>query len=250
MTVDTITWIDAWGVTIRSPVTAGTNLILAVQCVYCALLLRGAGSARREGWAWFFAAMALATLAGVPKHGLAHVLDDGVMAWLLWTSNLASGAAVYFAQKATIASRASSRARAVLDRVIGVQATLFLAANAALGPEILLVIAHSAVGLIPVIAAEAMALRRHDERGGWVASGLVVSLLTGLVYVFHLSLGRWFNHVDMAHALMGVSFFLILRGVPDTTRARSNDRWAWEAAYTHPVFPTTPAVVGGVEGSA
>jgi hypothetical protein len=192
--------------------------------------------------------MALATLAGVPKHGFAHLLDDGVMAWLLWTSNLASGAAVYFAQKATIASRAASRARATLERVVAIQAALFLVANAALGPEMLLLIAHSAVGLMPVIAAEALALRRHDEQGGWVASGLLVSLLTGLVYVFHLSLGRWFNHVDMAHALMGVSFLLILRGVPNATRARSNERWTWAAAYMRPVSRTTPSVIVGAEG--
>ena len=246
--MDTI-WIDVWGVTIRSPVTTGTNLILALQCVYCALCLRGEAPERRAGWASFFAAMALAMLAGVPKHGL--ILEGGVRAAVLWTSNLASGAAVYFAQRATIASRTHPSARRSLERVVGAQAALFLAANVALGPEMLLLIAHSAVGLIPVIVCEALARRRGDAHGGWVASGLMVSLLTGLVYVFEVSVGRWFNHIDLAHALMGVSFYLIVRGVAKTSRAcvEVGGR-AWTTARGRPVAAVNLAVVGGAHRGA
>ena len=82
----------------------------------------------------------------------------------------------------------------------------------------LLLIAHSAVGLIPVIIAEALSYRRGISRGMWVAGGLTISMMTGLVYVFGLSLGRWFNHIDIAHVLMGVSFYLILRGAPASGR--------------------------------
>ncbi len=248
--MDTTTWIDVWGVTIRSPVTAGTNLIVALQCAYYARHLRGAGSERRTGWTLFFAAMALATLAGVPKHGLRHLLGGGVLASVLWTSSLATGAAVYFAQRATIASRAQSVTRSRLEWAAGAQAALFLAANVALGPEMLLLIAHTAVGLIPVIVVEALAQRGRDDRGGWVASGLMVSLLTGLVYVFELSLGRWFNHIDMAHALMGVSFYLIVRGVPDASRARVGAGGKWTPARARPLAAGNLSVLGGAEGSA
>ena len=222
--MDATTWVEVWGVTIQSPVTAGTNLVLSIECAYCAFTLRGARSERRKGWALFFAAMALAALAGAPKHGLRHVLDGGPLAVVLWTSSVASGVAVYFAQRATIASRAPRATWQRLERMIGVQAALFMAANVALGPEILLLIAHSAVGLIPVIVVEALARRDGDEHGGWVASGLMVSLLTAFVYVFELSVGRWFNHVDVAHALLGVSFYLVLLGAPDSTHERTRKR--------------------------
>ena len=248
LTVDTTTWIDVWGVTIGSPVTAGTNLVVALQCAYYALHFRGAGSERRTGWTLFFAAMALATLAGVPKHGLRHLLGGDVLASVLWTSSVASGAAVYFAQRATIASRAQSVTRRHLERVAGAQVALFLAANVVLGPEILLIIAHTAVGLVPVIVVEALARRGGDERGGWVASGLMVSLLTGLVYVFELSLGRWFNHIDLAHALMGVSFYLIARGVPDTSRDRVGAREEWAPPHVRPVARVNLAGMGGAQG--
>ena len=248
--MDTTTWIEVWGVTIRSPVTAGTNLILALQCAYYALYLRGAGSERRTGWTLFFAAMALATLAGVPKHGLRHLLGGDLLASVLWTSSLASGAAVYFAQRATIASRTQSATRRRLEWVVGAQAALFLAANVALGPEMLLLIAHTAVGLIPVIVVEAFARRGGDGCGRWVASGLMVSLLPGFVYVFQISLGRWFNHIDVAHALMGVSFYLIVRGVPDTSPARVKAGGEWTTVRARPVAAGNLAVVGGAQGSA
>ena len=218
------TWIEVWGITITKPVTAGTNLLLALQCVLCARWLRGDGPARRVWWGRFFAAMALATLAGVPKHGFAYLLGDAAFDAMLWISSLASGAAVYFAQRATIASRVPRHARRAFERVAEVQAALFVGANGGLGPEMTLLIGHTAVGLLPVIAVEAVARWRGDGDGARVAVGLIVSMLTGLVYALELSLGRWFNHVDLAHALMGVSFYLILVGVRSATPARVERR--------------------------
>lgn len=211
MSVDT--WIEVSGVTIAAPVTAGTNLLLAVQCALCAHRLRGGGSTRRTWWGGFFAAMALATLAGVPKHAFAHLLTDSVYNAILWTSSIAGGAAVYFAQRATIASRVAPLARRTVERVTEVLAVLFLGVSLAVGPEMMVLVGYTAVGLLPVIVAEAAARLRGDRCGAHVAAGLIVSMLTGLVYGFELTLGRWFNHIDLAHVLMGVSFYLILTGV-------------------------------------
>jgi len=206
------TWIDVGGLTVRAPVTAGTNLLLAIQCAVYAFRGRDAPSERSRRWADFFAMMALATLAGVFKHGARHLLASDLLTVVLAVSNLASGVAVHAAQEGSLVSRVSvqrvGRARLLID----LQVALHVAANIVLGPEITLLILNTAVGLLPVIVVEAAG--RGRERGGvLIAGGLSLSLLTGVVYAVGLSLGPWLNHIDIAHVLMGGSFYAIERGV-------------------------------------
>lgn len=204
-------WIEVGGLTIRAPVNAGTNLVLAIQClVYYRHLRQGPGD-RSRFWALFFAGMAVATLAGVAKHGLRHLMSPHWLLIVLWTSNLGSGVSTYFAQRATIAS-SPHHGRSRLERLVLAQLGVFLATNLAFGPEITLLIANTVLGLVPVIVIEARRALGGHACGGWVASGLAVSILTGAVYILGLSLGPGFNHIDIAHALMGVSFYLILQG--------------------------------------
>lgn len=206
------TWIEIGGVSIRSPVTAGTNFLLAVQCLVYFVVRRSRRSPRARGWGGFFALMSLATFAGVLKHGARHLLSELALITVLAVSNVASGAATYLAQEATIAAHAPQRLQARLRLLVDVQLALFLAVNVIFGPEILFLIVNTAVGLLPIIAVEA---RRHDviEGGGLVAGGLALSLLTGLVYLVELSAGPWMNHIDIAHVVMGVSFLTIHRGL-------------------------------------
>ena len=155
--------------------------------------------------------MAIATLAGALKHGFEHQLSETGFLLVLWVSNVASGIAVYHAQRATSVTHAPEHLKRRFDRLFQMQFFLFLAGNVALGPQILLVIVNMAVGLLPVIGVEAMALRRGYPGSGWVVGGLSLSTLTGAVFLTGLSIGRWLNHIDIAHVLMGVSFWLIVR---------------------------------------
>ncbi len=206
------TWIEIAGFAVRAPVTAGTNLFLAVQCFLYFRSLRAAPAERSRLWSGFFLMMALATFAGVFKHGFQHELSETALVLLLWASNLTGGVSTYYAQRATIAAHAPKHLRCRLDRLPQAQLLAFLCANVALGPEMLLLVVNTAAGLLPVIAVEATALRRGDRSGGGIASGLSLSIMTGVVYVMGLSVGPWLNHIDIAHLLMGVSFFLMVRG--------------------------------------
>ena len=202
------------GILVAKPVSAGTNLLLCVQCALLYRRRRRAPDERARLWGSFFLWMSIATLAGVPKHGFAHLLSDAGYATVLWISNGAGGLSTWFAQRATISSHVSPGRRRCLEGVVGAQLVVFLAGNALLGPAIFLLIAHTAIGLVPVIAAEARAARRGRAGAGWVAAGLSVSIGTGIVYVAGLSLGPWMGPVDIAHVLMGVSFALIAVGCP------------------------------------
>jgi len=205
------TWVEIGGLAIRAPVTASTNLVLAVQFVLYFRSLRAGPGARAKLWGGFFSMMAISTFAGVLKHGFQHELSETGLLLVLWVTNVAGGIATYYAQSATAVTHAPERLRRRFDRVFQIQFLVFLAGNVALGPEILLLVVNIAAGLLPVIVVEVMALRRGHPGSGWVVGGLSLSILTGAVYVLGLSLGPWLNHIDIAHMLMGVSFWLIVR---------------------------------------
>ncbi len=205
------TWIEIGGFVIRAPVTAATNLALAVQCALYFRSLRAGLGARSRLWGGFFSMMAIATLAGVLKHGFQHELSETGLFLVLWVSSLTSGISTYYAQSATAVVHAPEHLERRFLRLFQIQLFLFLAGNVALGPQTLLLVVNAAVGLLPVIGVEAIALRRGHPGSGWIAGGLSLSILTGAVYVLGLSVGPWLNHIDIAHMLMGVSFWLIVR---------------------------------------
>ena len=205
------TWMEIGGFVIRAPVTAGTNLVLAVQCILYFRRLRARHGARSRFWGGFFAMMAIATSAGVLKHGFQHELSETSLLLVLWVSSVTSGIATYYAQRATAVTHAPEHLKRRFDRLFRIQFFVFLVGNVALGPQMLLLVVNMAAGLLPVFGVEAMALRRGHPGSGWIVGALSVSILTGSVYVAGLSIGPWLNHIDMAHVLMGVSFWLIMR---------------------------------------
>lgn len=206
------TWIEIGGIVMRNPVSAVTNLVLAAQCMVYFLGLRRAASPRQRFWGGFFVMMSVATLAGFFKHGFRHLLPADLDAAVLAISNVTGGVSTYFAQRGTVFSHARLERRRIYGRVVAAQLIAFTAANLVFGPEIVLLIANTAVGLVPIIVIEAMN-RGREPGAGLIAGGLSVSILTGVVYVLGISLGRWFNHIDIAHVLMGVSFLMVHRGV-------------------------------------
>ena len=213
------TWVEIAGVTVRAPVSAGSNLLLTILCGAYAVRLRAAVTRRAQLWGGFFLLMALATFAGVFKHGARHVIPGSALTLLLATSNLATGVATHLAQQAAIASHAAAGRVRGYQRLARAQLGLFVLANVLLGPEMVLLIVNTAIGLLPVIAVEAVH-RTAVPGAGLVSLGLGISILTGLVYAWGLSFGRWFNHIDVTHVLMGVSFVVIYRGV-----RRGEDTW-------------------------
>jgi hypothetical protein len=174
--------------------------------------------------------MSLATLAGVFKHGARHLLGEDALVAVLALSSLGGGVSTYFAQRATIESCAPPTRRAGYRRLIGAQLAVFAAVNVLLGPELILLILNTAIGLLPVIIHEA--LHRGDVRGAkLVAIGLSLSIFTGVVYLAGLSAGSWFNHIDIAHVVMLLSFALVYRGARQYGTVESGDPLRFRIAH-------------------
>jgi hypothetical protein len=193
--------IELAGVTIWAPVTAGTNVLLCMQCALYGRRLAPEREETRRSWGLFFAWMAVAAGGGALKHGFHPDLGPVALAAVHWVSTLAAGMAVWHAQR-------------------GPQLLAYLVANLALGPLVALMIINTAVGLLPVIFAEASRARRGAPGSAWLAGGLTVSALPALVYALHLSPASWLSHVDVAHVLMAVSYWLVLVGASSASPAR------------------------------
>ncbi len=221
------TWIEIGGFLVQAPVTAGMNLVLGVQCTLYFRRLRAGPGVQQNLWSAFFLMMAIATLAGVIKHGFRHELSETGLLLVLWVSSLTSGISTYYAQRATAVTHAPAHLKRRFEQLFKVQLCMFLAANVVLGPQMLLLIVNAAAGLLPVICVEVVAFRRGHSGSGWIAGGLSLSILTAAVYVVGLSVGPWLNHIDIAHLLMVVSFWLIMRGCRPHLAAPSESVVAW-----------------------
>ena len=225
MTMDT-TGLELGSVLVANPMNTATNTLLAVQCAIYALTLgRSHPKSGAAEWAAFFLFMSLATGAGAIKHGFGYALGAPAYDVALTVTNVAGGFSTYFAQLATIRRR--SHARPETFRMVAyAQVCAFLVANLALGPELLLLIANTAVGLVPVTVVEGRSARGMRS-GSAIALGLLVGTLAGLVYLADVSLGPWFNHIDFAHAVMAFSFHAIARGA--APRGLSSSMPAYES---------------------
>jgi hypothetical protein len=205
------TSLEVGGVLVAHPMNTATNVLLAVQCTTYGLLLRRHRGAGTGEWAAFLLLMAAATGAGIVKHGFGYALGERAYEVVLAISNVTGGLSTYFAQLATVGRRAHPLA-ATLRMVAYAQVMVFLAVNLVVGPELLLLIANTAVGLAPVIVVEGRSARSLRSGSGLIAAGLLVAMLAGLIYLADVSLGRWFDHIDLAHAVMALSFYAIARG--------------------------------------
>lgn len=205
-------WIELFGFSLRAPVTAATNLLLAIQCLVSYRLLSLYPSERHRMWSGFFLLMALATLAGAFKHGARHLMTEELFLVVLALSNLGSAVATYFAQRAAIVSYAAPQWRASYHGLVGLQLGLVALMNIVWGPELSILIVSMAIGLIPVLLVEGVHAWQLPG-AGLVSAGLTISMTSGVVYVVHLSLGPWLNHIDIAHVIMSGSLLLVLVGV-------------------------------------
>lgn len=197
-----------------------TNVLLAVQCAVYGVHLRKHGA--RPGaleWSMFFLFMSAATAAGVVKHGMRGDLGADAYRAILAVSNVMGGLATYWAQSATIRRWVRPGRQSLLSTAAFAQAALFLTLNAVVGPDLSLLIANTVLGLVPVILVEGIAAPERGRGSDLIAGGLLIAGLAGGAYVGSVSVGRWFNHIDVAHAIMAVSFHVIQRGVVSCTFA-------------------------------
>jgi hypothetical protein len=214
MTTDSDTSLPRWG-GITEPTTVLTNVVLASLAFVLGARL-GYGAAA-EGSA--SGASSRLTAIDLRRRGVraaAHGIDpltDREQRARCWRLALyATG----FAGAASIASVAFFTSRGSIRTTILIVAGLKLLAyfvSIARRPEFRVAVADYGAALAVLLAGSLYAMVRwHSPGTGWMAAGVGVTLVTGLVQDRRIAPHRHFNHNDLYHLVQMVALYLFYRG--------------------------------------
>lgn len=204
--------IDLFGLPVRAPVTAATNLFLLLECMTFTGALRERRSAQPRLWSAFFVLMALGALAGIPKHGVASEAAALLREVGRYGSNLATAASGTLLLLILLRRRAiwTDHRRWLVGTALAELAGFSLITLR--HPSFSLVALRSGLLLAPMMVLEARAWLRGDASSGWITLGLVLSSITGVVYGLGLELNAWIDHLDVSHVLLAGAMLLLFRG--------------------------------------
>ena len=194
---------------ITAPVTTVTNLVMAAACARLAAGIQGANEPLARRWRHFFMAVALALVAGAPKHGFAYARASSWVVGATIASGLLAGLAVYAAQRAALESLVLPPTVARWISRLTAWQLLGLVAVMTIGHSFTWVLTFIGPGLVAVLVAESWAWRRDVRGHGWIAAGLAASIVPGATYLAGWPQWPGFNHVDLAHGLILVSLCAI-----------------------------------------
>jgi len=213
-----VTHLSFLGFTIAEPMTAFTDLVLALLCFVFFYKFSNGHTMASYFWKLFFLFMACSTLIGGITHAVFedHQSLQFLFFWL--TMQIFSGLSVLFAQLATIHSISieaipiyRSTKKSIL--LCKIQFFIFLAAVLFLH-NFLVVVVNSTIGFIMVLYVHALSGSKYGNRSAaFIALGIFISFLTAIIYTLKISMNDWFNFKDIAHVIMMISVCIIFYGV-------------------------------------
>ncbi len=199
-----------FGIVLSEPVTALTNLILAVICFFAFFNARsGPGYAGRQSWLYFFLSLGSATFIGC----FSHLFSSYDIHWFRLVGWVFSGMAAYFAQVASIEQMTGKNVGTwmLLSKIEFVSFILALWYFRTF--EVVLVI--TVISLIVVLSIHTYGYFTNVLKGSeLILLGFVISALTAVARLLKLSFHPvYFNYHDVAHLMMMAAALVILSGV-------------------------------------
>jgi hypothetical protein len=209
------------GIIILEPMTAATDLLLAVFCIYFynRLRLPKPSEPLLKFWRLFFLIMGISTLFGTMAHGLRHYMSDDVFKFAWMGMNLSSVLSSYFLLLATIEMMRGDNEELLrrLQLIALIVTLLITGATLALNEFSLIKIYAGFVVLLAVYRNYAT-FKQGVKGTGLIAFGFGLSMLSILVHTAKFSLHEYFNFKDLSHIIILVSLYFIFMGAMIRTR--------------------------------
>jgi len=200
------------GMLIQEPVTALTDLLVSLVCLYAFFKLKPVNRSVAL-LKYYFLTMALATAyGGIIGHAFLHYVSFGwkVPGWLI------SMFSVALLERASI-----THAKPILTKNLG---TLFTTLNSIELITLIVIVlatfnftfveAHAAYGLLVVVFSfEAFifkSTKADSSRLFLIATG--ISAVAATVHLTQFSIHPWFNHLDLSHVLMAMAAYVFYCG--------------------------------------
>ncbi len=207
--------IELFGITIMEPMVTFTDLWITTVCVYAFIKLVKLNKPGRiqQYMRWYFLIMGLATfLGGLLGHAFQYAigLEWKLPGWLI------SMLAVMAVERASII-HAQPLINKTFGKALGVANVIELLAFAFITFYTLnffFIQVHSAYGLaLIVLPLHFLVFWRTRNTGSRVfVLTVLFSTLAAFFYTSGIGLGKWFNHLDLAHTVMAISMYFLYIG--------------------------------------
>lgn len=206
----TDTTISISGVAIHEPMTAFTDLIIAILAITFYIQLKNKTDETTRRWSYFFLLLGLSTCLGACSHAFFSIHDGWQYKSFWLPMQIINGFAVYHAQQATFGSvledssnKATWKWSYVIQLIVFISALLYI-------QKYIVTIIENATGLIPIMVLHYQYKRSFAKM---IANGIAISFITAFVNLSKLSLHAYFNYNDIAHVFIMISLYVMYKGV-------------------------------------
>jgi hypothetical protein len=209
------TEINIAGIKISEPVTASTDLLLSIVCLYCFLKLRKTRSSipTVKLFSYYFLTLSIATAyGGIVGHAFIYLLSFGwkLPAWIISMVSVALYERAAIIHAYPLLRKGTGRFFSIFNVVeLMVMLTVVIITQNFVYVEL-----HAAYGLLFIVFSfELYVYLRTGENGSrTILFAVGVSAMAAVVHVARITPHRWFNHLDLSHILMMIAVYLYYRG--------------------------------------
>jgi len=207
--------VEVFGLVIQEPVTALTDVLVAVIC-FVAYRKLNALQVRNEVqklFKYYFLSMAIATfLGGVIGHALLHYVPF-FMKLPGWVTSMLSVALLERAVIQYSRKLVAPKIGAFFSKLNIVELLVFLVLSlVTLNFQFVLVHAGYGMGIIVAGFAGFVYYKKRNTGSKQILQAVLVSSIGAFFFVFQIGLGKWFNHLDISHVFMMLASVQFYKG--------------------------------------
>ncbi len=207
--------IDLFGLRIDEPVTAGTDVIVALIGIWGYFKIAKQKNLKHVSiYALFFLGTGVSTLiAGLVGHAFLYRFgyEAKMVGWVLGIVGtcFAQFAAVHHARQ-TLGEKTFKLLLNMCYLEVIVSMTILI-----LKPSFLVVIVHTAIGLLlAVTVLESIHYSKtRSKLSLMMIYGVALAVCAIIVHTGKIAISKWFNHLDLSHVFLGLSLYVMIKGV-------------------------------------
>ncbi len=207
--------IELFGLRIDEPVTAGTDVIVALIGIWGYFKIKRANNLKHVSvYALFFLGTGVSTLvAGILGHAFLYRFgyEAKMVGWVMGILGIcfAQFAAVYHAKEII-----SEKAFKLLLNICYLEVIISMAVLI-WRPSFVVVICHTAFGLLLMVTVlESIHYSKtRSKLSLMMIYGVGLAIAAIIVHAGKIAISKWFNHLDVSHVFLGLSLYVMIKGV-------------------------------------
>jgi hypothetical protein len=207
--------IELFGIRIDEPVTAGTDLIVALIGIWGYFKIAKQKNLKHVSiYALFFLGTGVSTMiAGIIGH--AFLYRFGYEAKMIgWVLGIIGTCFAQFAAVHHVKNSIGEKAFRLLLKICYLEVIVSMAILI-LKPSFLVVICHTAFGLLLMVTVleSVNYSKTRSKLSLMMIYGVGLAVAAIIVHTCKIAVSKWFNHLDISHVFLGLSLYVMIKGV-------------------------------------